>query len=399
MSKALIPGSFDPITNGHLDIIRRTSSLFDEVIVLVSKNASKNYMLCSKKRTALVEDAVKELPNVTVMCYDGLLVDFAAENGIDVTVKGIRNDKDYSYEENMAGANMLLSKSAEITIETNPGTITNEKLGIYKSCGINRISIGAQSMQDSELLSLGRIHSAAQTIEAINMIQKAGFTNYNIDLMLAIPNQTLKSLEDTLNKAVSLCPTHISAYSLIVEEGTPFSDMANAGNLFLPDEDTERGMYEFAVSFLKSHGYNHYEISNFAKQGYECRHNLKYWSCESYIGIGAAAHSYYDGKRYQNTSNTNAYINMINENKGCIIDEQILSFDDMVSEYIIMALRLTEGISLNDFYKRFGFKFEEKYENTIEKYTTAGFLEKTPTHIRFTPKGISVSNSILCEFV
>ncbi|MBE7026258.1 MAG: oxygen-independent coproporphyrinogen III oxidase [Ruminococcaceae bacterium] len=295
--------------------------------------------------------------------------------------------------------NMLLSKSAEITIETNPGTITNEKLGIYKSCGINRISIGAQSMQDSELLSLGRIHSAAQTIEAINMIQKAGFTNYNIDLMLAIPNQTLKSLEDTLNKAVSLCPTHISAYSLIVEEGTPFSDMANAGNLFLPDEDTERGMYEFAVSFLKSHGYNHYEISNFAKQGYECRHNLKYWSCESYIGIGAAAHSYYDGKRYQNTSNTNAYINMINENKGCIIDEQILSFDDMVSEYIIMALRLTEGISLNDFYKRFGFKFEEKYENTIEKYTTAGFLEKTPTHIRFTPKGISVSNSILCEFV
>ncbi len=337
-------------------------------------------------------DALKK----EILLYKGLAIDSVFVGGGTPSCVDAR----YIYDVfECINKNMTLSKSAEITIETNPGTITNEKLGIYKSCGINRISIGAQSMQDNELIALGRIHSAAQTIEAVDMIQKADFTNYNLDLMLAIPHQTPSSLEDTLNKAVSLCPTHISAYSLIVEEGTPFFDMANAGKLSLPDENTEREMYDYAISFLKSHGYSHYEISNFAKASYECRHNLKYWNCMPYIGIGAAAHSYYNGKRYQNTSATHTYINMINENKSCVIDEQILSFDDMVSEYIIMALRLIDGINLNDFYKRFGFNFEKKYKNTIEKYTNTGFLEKTPTHIRFTLKGISVSNSILCEFV
>ena len=217
--------------------------------------------------------------------------------------------------------------------------------------------------------------------------------------MLAIPHQTLNSLENTLDKTLELCPTHISAYSLIIEEGTAFYDMANAKKLVLPNEDTERKMYEYTVSYLQSHGYNHYEISNFAKDSYECKHNLKYWNCTDYIGIGAAAHSYYDGKRYYNTSDTNEYIDRLNKNISCVFEEQTLSFDDMVSEYIIMALRLTGGINLDDFYKRFGFHFYEKYENIIKKYTNTGFIEKTPTHVRFTLKGISVSNSILCEFV
>lgn len=294
---------------------------------------------------------------------------------------------------------MKIDTAAEITIELNPGTIDKNKLISYKSCGINRISLGTQSMQDNELLSLGRIHNSKQIIDAVSLIKQCGFKNYNLDLMLATPDQTIDSLRDTLEKAVFLSPTHISAYSLIIEEGTPFYEMYNKGILNLPNEDDERKMYDMVIFLLRAYGYMQYEISNFAKPGYECKHNLKYWKCLPYIGVGAAAHSYYNGARYANTSNTYEYISMINENGSAKITNQTLSFDERVSDYIIMALRLTKGIELDDFYSKFGFRFEEKYKEIIDKYIQTNFLTRTDTHISFTKSGFSVSNSILCEFV
>ncbi len=294
---------------------------------------------------------------------------------------------------------MTIDNDAEITIEANPGTLDKNKLISYKSCAVNRISLGAQSLQDNELLSLGRIHNSKHIIDAISLIKECGFKNYNLDLMLATPNQTTMSLRDTLENAVSLSPTHISAYSLIIEEGTPFYEMYNKGALILPNEDEEREMYDMAVSFLNKHGYTQYEISNFAKPGYECSHNLKYWQCMPYIGIGAAAHSYYDGSRYANTTDTYEYIKMMNEKGNAQITNHTLNFDERVSDYIIMSLRLTKGIELDDFYNKFGFRFEEKYKEIIVKYVNTKFFERTNTHIFFTKRGFSVSNSILCEFV
>lgn len=295
--------------------------------------------------------------------------------------------------------NFSVSRDAEITIEANPGTLNEKKLSAYKAAGINRISIGAQSMQDRELKALGRIHLSHHIIKAAQLIKSAGLYNFNIDLMLAIPHQNMKSLSDTLSKAVSLSPAHISAYSLIIEEKTPFYDMAKDGTLDMPDEDTERDMYDYAVDFLERNGYKQYEISNFAKSGFECRHNLKYWHCMPYIGIGCAVHSY-DGKtRYANTSDISEYINLINEGLPCVKVKEVLSENDKISEYIIMALRLREGIIFEDFYKKFGFSFEKKYDKLIKKYVSMGFFDLSDRSIRFTQKGISISNSILSEFV
>ena len=295
--------------------------------------------------------------------------------------------------------NMNVSPDAEITIETNPGTLTKQKLDIYKGCGINRISLGVQSMQDDELCSLGRIHNSIQAEDAVKLIKASGFSNFNLDIMLATPHQTLKSLGDTLDKAVALSPSHISAYSLIVEEGTKFYEMAQNDELCVADEDIEREMYEYATDFLRKNGYIQYEISNFAKEGFECRHNLKYWKCLPYIGVGVAAHSFYDNKRYENTNDINEYIDMINKSGSAKTSEQVLNNDELVSEYIIMALRLSRGIELDDFYKRFGFDFVKKYKPIIDKYEKGGFLEHTENCIRFTKRGINVSNVILCEFI
>lgn len=295
--------------------------------------------------------------------------------------------------------NMTVSANAEITLEANPGTLTEEKLKIYKSCGVNRISLGVQSFQDNELHALGRIHSAQQTRSAAKLISKAGFENFNIDLMLATPYQTCKSLSDTLEKAAALLPTHISAYSLIVEPKTPFYDLQKKGALPLPDEDLERALANEAAEFLDTHGYIQYEISNYAKKGYECRHNLKYWQCMPYIGVGAAAHSYDGTARTENTADTKEYICLINAHTSAAKSETVLSDADKVSEYIIMVLRLTRGIVFDEFFERFGFRFEKKYENIVRKYAAGGFFAADKDRVCFTKKGFAVSNTILSEFV
>ena len=287
-----------------------------------------------------------------------------------------------------------IAADAEFSVESNPGTIDDEKLAVLKSCGVNRLSIGVQSFDDEELRTLGRIHDSESALCAIQSAQKY-FDNINIDIMTAIPGQTYESLMHTLNTAVSTGAEHISCYSLILEEGTPLEAMVRSGKLSLLDEEIDRKMYRDMCSFLNSKGYERYEISNFSKPGRNCRHNLKYWNTYEYIGLGAAAHSYFEGKRFYNTSDLHGYINEPGRREESIE----LSQSDKVAEYIIMSLRTAEGVNLNEFANRFGFDFVSNYVNQINKFTQGGFMKLTEKNCFLTDKGIDVSNSIMCEFL
>lgn len=288
-----------------------------------------------------------------------------------------------------------VEKNCEISIEANPKTLDAEKLNIIKKYGVNRLSIGVQSFNNKELSAIGRIHNSETAISTVSAIKKAGFENFNLDLMSDLPLQTESSFLNSLNTAISLQPTHISCYSLILEENTPlFSEYQNG--IYKPsDDEFDRNLYHLAVSTLKKYGYERYEISNFSKPGYECRHNIKYWSCDEYIGLGVSAHSYFKGKRYYNTSSLSAYLN----GKYHEPDVAVLSLEDKISDYIIMKLRMDEGISEKHFYELFGRDFHTTYNKQIDKFLKNNLMERRDGIIRLTDSGIDISNSILCEFV
>lgn len=290
--------------------------------------------------------------------------------------------------------NFFLSKFCEITVEANPKTLDREKLKTMKKYGVNRLSIGVQSFNDNELLALGRVHTGAEAEETIALAQTY-FDNISIDLMCAIPDQTKESFKTNLEKAFSLNPQHISCYSLILEEGTPLFIEAENGLLTLPDEDAEREIYDIACVEMEKHGYHQYEISNFAKLGYESRHNKKYWRCEEYIGIGLSAHSYIDGVRFSNTDEFSSYI------KGEFLsgESEVLSIEDKMSEFMILGLRMTEGVTKMSFRQRFNEDLEKVFRKPLLKFKEMGMIEEENDKIRLSQKAISVSNQILCEFI
>ncbi len=288
-----------------------------------------------------------------------------------------------------------LASDCEFTTEANPGTLTADKISALLSNGVNRISVGIQSFDDNELAAIGRIHSAKTAYDTVCELAKAGFKNINADIMTALPDQTWKSLGKTLETAVSLPLTHISAYSLIIEEGTPLEREYSRGEIILPDEDTDREMYAETIDFLAKRGFKQYEISNFSKNGFECRHNIKYWQCREYIGLGAAAHSYTDGKRFYNTSDLSDYIAGNCRAGG----EEVLSKKDKISEFMIMGLRMTEGVSRKEFKRRFGKEIETVYGDELERFVSGGFMKKTGDNYALTRHGTDVSNSVLCMFV
>ncbi len=281
----------------------------------------------------------------------------------------------------------------EFTIEANPGTLDDRKIEAMLCGGINRISLGVQSFNDGELRKIGRIHSAETAYNTICLAKKSGFSNINIDLMTALPNQTRESLAKTLETAVSLPVTHISAYSLIIEDGTPLAKEYDEGKLILPPEDEDREMYAYAVDYLGEKGFAQYEISNFAKKDHECRHNIKYWTCEPYIGLGAAAHSFTGDKRYYNTSDLDEYM------RGSRREVTCLTENDKISEFIITGLRMNIGISETEFKERFNMDFGELYGKTVDKFISLGLMQYSGGRYSLTRRGIDVSNSILCEFV
>jgi oxygen-independent coproporphyrinogen-3 oxidase len=276
----------------------------------------------------------------------------------------------------------------EFSVEVNPKTLDYSGFCALKDAGVNRISFGLQSVNNSELKTLGRIHTFEEFLKSYEDCRKAGFLNINIDLMFSLPDQTLESWKHTLKTVTALNPEHLSCYSLIIEEGTPFYDM----ELNLPDEETDRRMYEYTLNFLADCGYRQYEISNFARVNRECRHNIKYWKRETYYGFGAGACSLVDNTRYQNPYGIEDYI------RGGEVSAEVLNASDIISEHIFLGLRMTQGIDLGEFERKFGFSFKEKYKDVIEKYQSQGLME-VDTHCRLTLKGISVSNIIMAEFV
>ncbi len=295
---------------------------------------------------------------------------------------------------------------AEITIECNPGTLTAEKLSFYKKAGINRLSIGLQSANNDSLLRLGRIHTWEEFLHSFSLAREAGFNNINIDIMSGLPDESFEEYKNTLRRVVELAPEHISAYSLIIEEGTPFYN----AKLNLPDEDTERGMYHYTKTYLRENGYERYEISNYAKAGRACRHNKLYWTGVDYLGFGIGAASLYEGKRFKVVDSLTDYIAAANNvSFSCdainiylneiITDIQPLSTQDKMEEFCFLGLRLMEGISMSEFEKRFGFPFLDIYRKVVEKYEKLGRLERLGDRLRLTDAGIDVSNIVLADFL
>ena len=293
------------------------------------------------------------------------------------------------------GENFQLAADAEVTIEANPGTLTPEKLALYRRYGINRISIGLQSPKDQELQALGRIHNYQQFLESYHMAREAGFSNMNIDLMFAIPGQGYEGWIQNLRTVAELGPEHISAYSLIIEEGTPFS----ARKLDLPDEDTEYRMYEDVAKVLGEYGYHQYEISNYAKNGRNCRHNEGYWERKDYLGLGLGAASLIGGERFTNTSDMSEYL----ENSGNLeeirTDREILTREDEMGEFMFLGLRMTKGVSKNDFQEYFGTPIEKIYGEVLEKYKKQGLLLEEDGRIFLSRAGIHVSNAVMADFL
>ena len=284
---------------------------------------------------------------------------------------------------------------AETSIEANPGTLTAEKLETYRKAGIGRLSLGLQSTEDRILRTLGRIHTWQDFLESYRKARQAGFENINVDLMSAVPGQTYKDWISSLRTVAELSPEHISAYSLIIEPGTPFAGR----KLDLPDEDTEYRMYEDTASVLEEYGYEQYEISNYARKGYACRHNIGYWIGTDYLGIGLGASSLFAGRRFCNTDSMEQYLKDSSVPEKIRKDTVVLTKKEQEEEFMFLGLRMTEGVSEEEFQLQFGVPMEQIYGEVLEKYENMGFLEKKGEFWRLTRNGIHVSNHILADFL
>jgi len=314
--------------------------------------------------------------------------------------------------------NFVIENDAEISMESNPGTLTLEALKEYRAAGINRISIGLQAWQNRLLSKMGRIHTREQFVENIEAASKAGFQNINVDLIFGLPGQSFEDWKETLEAVTVIGEgaglTHLSCYSLIVEEGTVYGSMLEKGTLEPVDDELDRKMYRYAISYLAGKGYRHYEISNFAKPGYECRHNLQYWKALEYAGFGAGAHSYLNGKRFNNVYGIEEYIEAVKafaingtENK---LHQEISAIDrrEAMSEYMILGLRLISGVTSEEFETRFGEKLNMVYGEQLEKLLKEGLLEasgnKENTSVPceryyLTDLGLDFANKVFREFL
>ena len=290
-----------------------------------------------------------------------------------------------------------VQKGAEFSMECNPATVDYDMLRRLRRAGLNRLSIGMQSANENELRALGRIHTLREVRDTVRAAREAKITNINLDLMYGIPYQTMSSWTETLRRAVALRPEHISLYNLKLEEGTPM--YANAQNYVFPDDETEYAMYMHAISYLASCGYRQYEISNFARPGFECRHNLKYWHCEEYLGFGPSAHSYFTDVRFSFKKSISNYIKSVQglTNDEMTDDYEQIPLRERVGEYIMLRMRLCEGIDPREFFRTFGKDFESLFGAKLARYVKGGFVDISNGVYRFTPSGMFVSNYILSD--
>lgn len=298
--------------------------------------------------------------------------------------------------------NFSIAEDAEITLELNPGTVTEEKLLAWKEVGINRLSIGLQSAKDPELQMLGRIHDYQQFLDTWERVRKAGMENVNVDLISAIPGQTLESWEETLRKTAALGPEHLSVYSLILEEGTPLYERykEGAGDFPpLPDEETERRMYEETEKILKEYGYARYEISNYAKPGFECRHNTGYWQRTEYLGLGLGASSLIGNSRFRHITDLQAYLSLSGDVQAVCEEEEVLSKKDEMEEFMFLGLRMMRGVRRSEFLRLFGIPMEEVYARPLKKMEENQLIETQGDIVRLTKRGIDISNYVFGQFL
>ena len=299
----------------------------------------------------------------------------------------------------------LLKEAKEITIEVNPGTVTEEKLRNYKNSGVNRLSIGLQSTEDKILKQIGRIHCYDDFLNTYKMAREVGFKNINVDLMIGLPNQKILDVKNSLEKIIKLepePPNHISVYSLIVEENTPIEKMLESGELELPNEELERNMYWYVKNFLELNGYKHYEISNFAKLGNESKHNLDCWNQKEYVGFGVAAHSYIDDVRYGNIGNVEEYIKNCENGefgKNKVIDEVENDIFSKEKEFMLIGLRKIDGVSIQDFKNRFGENPIFVFKDELNKLVDENLLIIDFDRIKLTNKGLDLANIVWENFV
>ena len=288
-----------------------------------------------------------------------------------------------------------INKNTEFTIEVNPSSVTKEKLDTYKEIGINRISIGMQSTNDDILKTIGRLHSFEQFKEAYELVRVAGFTNVNVDLMIGLPGETVETVKTDVRNIIKLNPEHISVYSLILEEGTLLEEKINSRELILPSEDEERKMYWLVKELLEGSGYKHYEISNFAKTGFESKHNSDCWNQKEYYGFGVAAHSYIDGVRFSNTENLKKYL--IGENEVSV--NEVQTEKDKMNEFMLLGLRKIDGVKISEFKNKYVQNPVYLYKDIIDKLVKQELIEVDMDSIKLTNKGIDFANIVWEEFV
>lgn len=367
----------------HIPFCIKKCEYCDFVSYCNKKEYVPQYINALKKE---IKDNINKEYKITTIYIGGGTPSSIEENYIaDIieTIKLNMNDEDLKNFENI-----------EVTIEVNPGTVNKEKLQVYKKIGINRLSIGLQETHNELLKSIGRIHTYEEFIKTYNLARKIGFNNINVDLMIALPNQTIQDIKENLEKITKLNPEHISVYSLILEEGTPLYNKYNENKIKLPDEDLERNMYWYVKNTLENNGYVHYEISNFSKKGFESKHNMNCWNQEEYLGFGVAAHSYNKKIRYSNTNSIEEYIE---ESNKIIHEKQTL--EDMQKEYMLLGLRKIEGINIQKFKNKFAQNPIFIFKEQLNKLVDEELIIVDGNEIKLTNKGLDLANIVWKEFV
>lgn len=373
----------------HIPFCKKKCYYCDFISYCDKNELIDKYIECLKKEIINFAQKYKDVYDITTIYIGGGTPSSINEKYIKNIIDTINNNI------------VNIKKIKEITIEVNPGTITKEKIEQYKMARINRISIGLQSTNNKLLEEIGRIHDFDEFLETYNMARKVGFKNINVDLMLGLPNQTIKDLSNSVDKVIQLNPEHISIYSLILEENTVLFNLIEQGKLILPSDEVERNMYWYIKNKLELSGYKHYEISNFAKEGYESKHNWNCWEQKQYVGFGVAAHSYLKDKRFSNIENLEQYINNIeNDNleKNYILHENQNIYDKK-KEYMLLGLRKIDGVSIQKFKNKFDDNPIYLFRKELKKLIEEDLLEIDGDDIRLTNKGLDLANVVWEEFV
>ena len=398
----------------HIPFCKNKCYYCDFVSYANKKKFFKKYVECVKKEIGkyarenriMSEHGLEPKYVIKTIYIGGGTPSLIDEEYIEDILKSIRENFEITsnLEENYEAQDEEIknyNSQIETTIEVNPGTVTKEKLQKYLECGINRLSIGLQAVQDNLLKEIGRIHAFEDFQNVYKWAREVGFENINVDLMIGLPNQTLDDVKESTKKVMTLKPEHISVYSLILEENTKLEDMVIKGKLELPDDEIERKMYWYVKKTLEKHKYIHYEISNFARPGFESKHNSDCWNQNEYIGIGAAASSFMNNARYENTSDLEEYISNIENDKPSknIQLQELLDDESKIDEYMMLSLRKISGVNISEFKRKFNQNPIIRYNKILEKLIKEELIEIDGNNIRLSSKGIDLANLVWEEFI